>query len=406
MKFEEIIIKVLNFVNMIKNIDSDKFKFKFSSVFFKKIENLEIILEIYTGNQTQAVKNLTELYNNYQKYTIEQNKININNMSKQDYKKLLEEEFKKDELDTVPKNQRIYKTKDLRKLYIMYYYCLFFAIICLYVLIIYFIILYIWINYSRVKTNLYSIVSKNLDLEISLYKAINSYGLIIFNNLTIDELAKDVFYAPEKNIYDKVTLLNSFYDDLFIAFDYEVEITILRKNFKNFPFFNFTCENLYEYNHDYLLELTNFSSALNITDIKNNLIEICLFYKADEYNDMNVVFQKHYQEIQNAITSIEDFSFEGIIAHLKEGKLGKVVAVFNCVLIYLLHIISNRMHKIEVDDLISLLKQNLGITLFFTFFSYFILILLVRLFFIRRLKIYCNQVILLKKIFKISEIQE
>ena len=306
----------------------------------------------------------------------------------------------------VPNTQQIFKRKDIRKLNILYYYLLFFILICFSILVIYIIILYIWINYSKVKTNLYSLISKNLELEISLYKAINIYDLIIFNNLTIEELSTDVFYAPEKNIYNRATLLNSFYDDLHIAFNYEVEINVLRNNFKDFPFFNFTCENLYENNRDYIFELAKYSYFKNISEIISQLNQICHLSRLAEYNDMNAVFQCHYQEIKNSIVFIDDNSHLGLINHLNEGKLGKVSLHFNCILLYLLNIVSNNMHQFEIEELIIMLKQNLSTTLIVTVFLYIILIIIVRLFYISRLKKYCNQVILLKKVFQICEIQE
>ena len=64
------------------------------------------------------------------------------------------------------------------------------------------------------------------------------------------------------------------------------------------------------------------------------------------------------------------------------------------------------MHKIEIEDLIYLLKMNLIITLLISILLYTVLIILMILFYIRKLKIYCNQIILLKKVFKIYEIQE
>ena len=62
---------------------------------------------------------------------------------------------------------------------------------------------------------------------------------------------------------------------------------------------------------------------------------------------------------------------------------------------------------IELSQTMELmLKQNLSTTLIVTVFLYIILIIIVRLFYISRLKKYCNQVILLKKVFQICEIQE
>ena len=405
LNFEQIIIKILNYVNMIKNSKNDD-NFNFSEIFLQKIKNLEIILNIYIENPFKALEDLNKLYAKHQKIAIQAIKNQMNYISKKKNQKIIQEEKNKDELDMVPKNLKVFKKTDIRKLNIMYYYLLFLFLICICIFAIYIIILYIWINYSKVKTSLYSLISKNLELEISLYKTMNLYDLIIFNNLTIEELSTDVFYSPEKKIYNKATLLNSFYDDLHIAFNYEAEIKILRKNFKSFPFFNFTCENLYELNSNYIFELANYSFFKNISDVKNQLKQICNLSRLAEYNDINAVFQSHYQEIKNSIVFIVDNSLQGLINHLNEGKLGKVSLHFNCILLYLLNIVSNQMHQIEIGDLILLLKENLSTTLIVTIFLYVILIILVRLFYIRKLKKYCNQVILLKKVFQISEIQE
>ena len=64
------------------------------------------------------------------------------------------------------------------------------------------------------------------------------------------------------------------------------------------------------------------------------------------------------------------------------------------------------MHQTEIEDLIIMLKENLSTTLIVTILLYIILIIIVRLFYIHKLKKYCNQVILLKKVFQICDIQE
>ena len=154
--FEIIIVKILNYVNMVKNYKNDKFDF--SKLFLEKIENLEIILNIYAANPLKIMQNLNSLYNKYQKVKTCPSKINTHNINKKDYKKFIEKENKKDELDMVPINQRIFKIDDIRKLNIIYYYFLFYFIICLFILVIYIIIIFLWVDYSKVKTNLNSLI--------------------------------------------------------------------------------------------------------------------------------------------------------------------------------------------------------------------------------------------------------
>ena len=97
---------------MIINIRNDNFNF--SKSFSEKIENLEIILHIYNGNPIKAVQNLTNLYNNYQQYLNAQNKIRNKGkeINKKSYKKISNSENEKNEMDNVPKNQRLVRKKD------------------------------------------------------------------------------------------------------------------------------------------------------------------------------------------------------------------------------------------------------------------------------------------------------
>ena len=67
------------------NIKTDNFNFYTS--FSQKIENLEIILEIYNGDPVKAVQNLNNIYNSYQQYQTSKNKSNLKEMNKKTYKK-------------------------------------------------------------------------------------------------------------------------------------------------------------------------------------------------------------------------------------------------------------------------------------------------------------------------------
>ena len=50
---------------------------------------------------------------------------------------------------------------------------------------------------------------------------------MIFNNSTLDDLAEDVFYEPTYKGKDSQELLKSFYDELYLAFNFEIEIKVL-----------------------------------------------------------------------------------------------------------------------------------------------------------------------------------
>ena len=93
MNFEEIIIKILNYINRIKNFKNDDYNF--SQLYLKKIENLEIVLKIYIENPVKVIQNINSLYNNYQKIVNKKTKKDINNINKKEGKKILKKKIKR-----------------------------------------------------------------------------------------------------------------------------------------------------------------------------------------------------------------------------------------------------------------------------------------------------------------------
>jgi hypothetical protein len=73
--FENILIKILNYVNMIINSKNDDFIF--NNIFSKKINNLRTILEFYNEDPLKAIKNLNEIYQQFLNSKIKNNAIDI-----------------------------------------------------------------------------------------------------------------------------------------------------------------------------------------------------------------------------------------------------------------------------------------------------------------------------------------
>jgi hypothetical protein len=403
--FQNIIVKILNYVNMVTNMKTDNFNFAVS--FTQKIENLETILQIYNGDPVKAVQNLTSLYSKYQQYLTEQNKNNANDMYKKSYKKISNNENKKNEMDNIPKNQRIVNRNDIRNLYITFKYLLSIFITLLLLIGSFAALMIIWKNYFLVKTNLYSLIKKNLSVEASLYKSIGFYDLMIFQNYTIDECSPKIFYQYVEGDNDRNSILRSFYKDVQNSFNgikEKNEITNIYSDYGSEE--NFTCETFFEMNNDNLEILKKSDDGNQLGDIKDKLIKICETSRLTETNDIITSLQRHYQHIKNGIISITDFSYDGLINHVNSGVLGQITIFFNCILIYVLEVTNNRPHKNGVDNLLALLWRNILLTEGIYISLDFVLIILSIFFFILNIKNYCDQLFLLKKIFKIFEIQE
>jgi hypothetical protein len=267
--------------------------------------------------------------------------------------------------------------------------------------------MFVWKKYFLIKENLYSLIKKNLSVEASLYKSIGFYDLMIFQNYTIDECSPKIFYQYVEGDNDRKSILRSFYKDVQNSFNglkEKNEITNIYSDYGSEE--NFTCESFFEMNNKNLEVLKQNDDAKQLGDIKGKLIKICESSRLTETNDIITSLQRHYQHIKNGIVSITDFSFDGLINHVNSGVLGQITVFFNCILIYVLEVTNNIPHKNGVDNLLALLWRNILLTEGIYIALDFVLIILSIFFFILNIKNYCDQLFLLKKIFKIFEIQE
>ena len=402
--FQKLIVTILNYVNMTLNNKDEKFNF--FKEFSTKIENLNIILEIYKNNPIKAVHSLISSYNKYGKYILSKKRNMYIDLNKKFNKKYTESQIVDDIFSEVPKHQQIIQVNEISKLYIMLNYYIITLIIIVIVIISYVVLLLLWQRYYVIKDNLYSLLKKDTELEMSFFKAINTYNLMIFDNCTLDELAADIFYEPAYKVNDNEQLLKSFYDDLNLAFNFEIEIKTLLKTFSGFPYFNFTCENLYDMQKDSIQELEANPEIQKIGNVGDKILLLCTRSGIDLYNDISTVFANHYQTILQSITLVEDFSYEGLIQHLKDGLFGQIYLTFNLILMYITDIINVKLHKVEYDNLLEVLSQYLIVTILMLIILYIILMSIVIFFYISRLKEFCSQIILLKQVFQICQVHE
>ena len=265
----------------------------------------------------------------------------------------------------------------------------------------------IWTIYLSHCSNLYILIKKNLSVEASLYKSINFYDLMIFQSYPLNDLSSKVFFQYVEGDNDGNSILTSFYKDVQNTFNNQKEKDNLKDIYSDFgDIMDFTCENLYSANDDKIEEIKNNSESKKIDNLKHKLIKLCENSRFFESNDIITALQKHYQTIKNGIISISDFSYNGLIEHIKTGNIGRATIFFNCILIYVIEVINNKPHKTGIDNILNLLNRNIiitGIILLTMNLSSFILSLF---FYISNIKNYCNQFFLLKNIFKIFENQD
>ena len=143
-------------------------------------------------------------------------------------------------------------------------------------------------------------------------------------------------------------------------------------------------------------KLESNSEIQKIGQAGEKMLRICQMSKIDEYNDKTAAYQRHYQSIIHSVSLINDFSYSGLIEHLKNSIFGEIYLNFGIIIMYITDIINVKLHKVEY------LIANLVVIIF----MYFSLMGLVIFFYIDNFKKFCERIILLKQVFQICEVHE
>ena len=398
MSFNKIIIRVLNYVIMITNTNTNNDKFDFKSNFMKKIENLEIILELYKSNPLDAIQNLNLLYYNYNQYLLNQNK-NTMIDNKKNIKNTQEEKY------VIPKMHKIISKKDINKLKFnnKYYFILNIIILIIFVIFCSFIIY--WIDYFSIKEKVYNVLYKNNKLEESMYQAINMYILMIFNNYTLGEMANYMGYSNEDGEIDSNMIFDSFYQDLYLLFDLEKDQVNIEQIYEDFEEIQtIDCTNLFiNYHYNIIDKVDEIMSYLNL---KERLADLCVVSNFNEFKNLKTIFEQHFQFIKNGMISLTDFSYKGINKNIENTLVGRITFFFFSITIFIIEVSIGIPHKESINKLMNCLWNRILTTeiIFLVFGVAFIIIIL--FFYIYNINKFCNQIFLLKKTFNILENHE
>ena len=399
LSFNKIVISILNYIISTIEAKSDGFYFKDS--FNKKINNLEVILELYKGNPLDAIQDLNIIYNEYNTHITNKSKVNIHDLNKKN--------LKNNEDDNFLKHQQKITKKDIVNLNLnnKYLYIIFFLIII--ILIIYFIFLFLWEDYFFKKTKLFNIISKNAKLETSCYEAINLYELMIFNNYTLEELATlfDISNQSSNETEENESnpIFNNFFQDLYLLFDKEKDQANMLSLFKDFEdLAEFNCINMVVTFKYEIIEKCH--EILEGVNLKQKLVDICIISHITESKDIKTIFERHFQFMKNGMLSLTDFSFEGLNKNLDSTIIGRIAFFFFSTTIYIIEVTTSKPHKDSIQKLMSLLNQRIIVTeVSFIIFG-FALILIIMFFYIYNINNFCKQIFLLRKTFNIFEMHE
>ena len=400
LSFNKIVMSVLNYIISTIELKTDGYDFKES--FNKKIDDLEIILELYKGNPLDAVQDLNVIYNEYNQFITNKNKANIHDLGKKSLNK------KNEDVNYLKKQQMITQ-KDIVNLNLNKKYLYTLLVLIIIVLIIYFCFLFLWMDYFSKKVKLFNVITKNAKVEKSCYEAINIYELMIFNNYTLEEIATllDISSESSDATEEKGSniIFDNFFQDLYLLFDKEKDQKNMVSLFKDFEdLAEFNCINMVVTFKYEIIEKCH--ELLKGVNLKQKLVDICIISHITESKDIKTIFERHFQFMKNGMLSLTDFSFEGLNRNLNTTIIGRIAFFFFTTTIYIIEVTTSKPHKDSITKLMSLLSQRILITeISFIIFG-IALIFIIMLFYIYNINNFCKQIFLLRKTFNIFEMHE
>ena len=363
-KYIQILYDLLNEIDEKMNLKNDEISIK--ELFIQKIQKLKIIISLYKQDLKESIQDLNSIYNNYHRFIEEKNKEMEKYMKKE---KFLNESFNN--------NQNYKKNNKIKKEYIInagnnkkYHYILLFNLI--YIIFV--------IGSTTIEWSLYYIECGKLAKLIRIlgnisdngYKFINYYQLMIYNNITIEDINQYEKYDDSKG----QSLFTKIYSDIQGLYEAnkvvqkigDYELQDINK------YFNFNCKSFFGalFNRHPLLATQNKSYM-------EFYIRDCEDSKIFEQNNFKQIFTIFFENIQIGINSINNRTYEGLIGIISnDNYFRKVIIQFLTFYFHAYEMIGSQIMRKSHQKINSLLfyYSYIGIVLIYSSTVLFILIII------------------------------
>ena len=336
-----------------------------SEMFYQKIEKLKIIITLYKQDIYQAIVDLNFIYDNYKKFIEEKNRETAKYLRKEKYINesntiinSMEDKLKKMKIKYiigVPENKR-------RIIYLLI------SLLCSIIIII--SLSFLWSSYYSVFNRIYALIKSHGNLSNDLYKLVNYYHLMIYENITIEDInnferyntsiGEDVFsniYKNIRDIYDSKKYMDK----------------LGGYNLDNIDaYYNYTCKTYYE-------SLFNTNAYLSMSNIKYKdfLTFVCENSKIFRTNNYKQIFSILFEYIEIGINEINDRSYKGLI-NIKNGNNYPKTIVFSLTVYnYALEILGLQLQRKSYQKINSIRVNYVNISFFIFYISSFIIILII-----------------------------
>ena len=374
---DKIFIDIFNSVR--KKLIHNNEILNFKELYTNKIKNLEKLIQMYLENPINIIINLNKIYSNYKKEmneSFQKNNIQNNYI----YSNVLISEKKK------LFSYKTYKKSGLNQKYFKILILIFSSIT------IYFLIEFVtWIStFSKIKI-VNDVVKKSSEVEATGYKIFAYYQLMIYCNLTEEEISSIVeIYSIENEIEKKLT-------QIFITEQNQKEVSDLLYFLKDIIEIN--CNDFYYLANDSRLNKIN--NLFPEEKIYENLIYYCNNTYSMKEHKSEIIYQYHFGLINDGIRSIQSKNYDNIIEYLNQDYLFKS-SLFNYFIYRPLRtIVNKKIINVGMENSINLIKNLFYYNLIMDVIQEICFIILIFIVFILGVKKEYKKIYQLKNVFKI-----
>jgi hypothetical protein len=255
-----------------------------------------------------------------------------------------------------------------------------------------------WGSYYLAYKSINSLLKPHANLSNDIYKLINYYHLMIFQNLTIEDINKLERY----NISNGADVFSNMYKDIQDIYDSKKYMGKLTQYLYNIDdYYNYTCKTYYEY----LFKSNTFLRLSNIK-YKDFFYYVCEYSKIFKSNNYKQIFSIFIEYIQIGYNEINDRSYDGLINIMHKNNYPKIIVFFMTVYNYALEILGSQLQRKTNQKINSIMVIYSKISFILFYISSFIFIVIIVLGYIWKLNTNYNKIHELKKVFKICNKKE
>jgi len=361
-----------------------------SEMFYQKIEKLKIIITLYKQDIYQAIVDLNFIYDNYKKFIEEKNRETAKYLKKEKYIdesntiiNSMENKLKKMSIKyiiDIPENKR-------RIIYVLI------SLFCSIIIII--SLSYLWSSYYSVYHRIYALIKSHGNLSNNLYKLLNYYHLMIYENITIEDINNSERYYNTSIGEDVFSNIYKNIRDIYDSKKYMDKLS--GYNLDNIDaYYNYTCKSYYE-----SLFRTDVYLRMSDNKYKDFLTFVCENSKIFKTNNYKQIFSILFEYIQIGINEINDRSYKGLINIMHGNHYPKTIVFSLTVYNYALEILGLQLQRKSYQKISSIKVNYVNISYMIFYISSIIIILIIIFGYIWNLNNNYNKMHELKKIFKI-----